>query len=510
MPPVGNTQHDATGSDSTPRAYFIAVAACSATTAIATPLIGHLDLANIVMLFLLAVVLIAVRLGKGPAVMAAFLSVAMFDFFFVPPRFSFEVADAQYLLTFAVMLVVALIIGQLAAGLRLQTEEALIRGRRTRALYEMARGVAGALTMEQVAEISCGFLRDVISAKTVLLLPDENEKLLPLGAVQPDEKPWIEQVLAETAYRSGLCADLNAAHPVGYFPLKTPTRIRGVLAIAFDANGTAPLREHRELLETVASLIATAMERLHYVDIANRAQVQMMAERLRSSVLSAVSHDLRTPLTALVGLADSLAIAKPPLSGQHRETAEIIRDQAVRLSGLVVNLLDLARLNAGEVKLRKEWTPLEEDIGSSIKLLEKSLSGHRISVRLPPDLPLLEFDAVLIERVFCNLLENAAKYAPSGSPIVIEARKVDSAVVVAVSDAGPGVPKGQSTGIFDMFVRGARESAKPGVGLGLAICRAIVEAHGGSIKAENCPEGGARFIFTLPAGTPPAVEAERP
>ena len=270
------------------------------------------------------------------------------------------------------------------------------------------------------------------------------------------------------------------------------------------------LDEHRELLETVASLVAIAIERLHYVEVANSAQLQMVSERLRSSILSAVSHDLRTPLTALVGLADSLSIAKPPLPDQHGGTAEAIRDQALRLSGLVGNLLDMARLTAGEVKLRKEWQPLEEVIGSSLKLLEKNLADHPVAVRLPAELPLLEYDAVLIERVLCNLLENAAKYSPPGSPIEISARRLDTAVEVAVCDHGPGIPAGQSPDIFGMFVRGARESAKPGVGLGLAICRAIIEGHGGSISAGNRAEGGARFVFTLPAGNPPTVEDEEP
>ena len=257
------------------------------------------------------------------------------------------------------------------------------------------------------------------------------------------------------------------------------------MAVASPSADLSLLHEHHELLETVASLVAIAIERLHYVEVANSAQLQMVSERLRSSILSAVSHDLRTPLTALVGLADSLSIAKPPLPDQHRGTAEAIRDQAMRLSGLVGNLLDMARLNAGEVKLRKEWQPLEEVIGASLKLLEKNLADHPIAVRLPTGLPLLEFDAVLIERVLCNLLENAAKYSRPGSPVEISARRLDTVVEVAVCDQGPGIPAGQGPDIFEMFVRGARESAKPGVGLGLAICRAIIEGHGGSISAGN-------------------------
>lgn len=490
------------------RTYFLALVACVLTTAVAAPLSEYFDLANIVMLFLLTVLLVAVRLGRGPAVMAAFLSVGAFDFFFVPPQLSFAVNDVQYLLTFAVMLTVALITGQLTAGLKRQAELASRKERRAHALYEMARELAGALTIDQVAEISRRFLRNAVDAEATLLVPDRTGQLKPAAQGSGDRLQYIAPQMATLAYENTACTDLDTPHPVGYFPLKAPTRVRGVMAVASPGEDFSLLHEHRELLETVASLVAIAIERLHYVEVANSAQLQMVSERLRSSILSAVSHDLRTPLTALVGLADSLSIAKPPLLDQHRGTAEAIRDQAMRLSGLVGNLLDMARLNAGEVKLRKEWQPLEEVIGSSLKLLEKNLADHPVAVHLPTTLPLLEFDAVLIERVICNLLENAAKYSPPGSPMEISARRLDTAVEVAVCDQGPGIPAGQSPDIFEMFVRGARESAKPGVGLGLAICRAIIEGHGGSISAGNRAEGGACFVFTLPAGNPPTIEAE--
>lgn len=497
------------GDENATRKYVLAFAACAATAAVAMPLSRYFDLANIVMLFLLTVLLVAVRLGRGPAVMAAFLSVALFDFFFVPPQFSFAVNDVQYLLTFAVMLTVALITGHLTAGLRLQAQLASIREQRTRALYEMARELAGAVTVAQVAEISRRFLLEVVHAQAALLLPDKLGQLGSAGDAG-DRSSWVEPRMARIAFETTVCTDLDAAHPVGYFPLKAPMRVRGVLAVESPNEKSVLLQEHHELLETIASLIAIALERLHYVDVANRAQVQMVSERLRSSILSAVSHDVRTPLTALVGLADSLAMAKPPMSDQQKETAEAIRDQAARLSGLVSNLLDMARLHAGAVKLRKEWQPLEEVVGSSIKLLSRNLLEHRVSVSLPADLPLLEFDAVLIERVFCNLIENAGKYSPAGSPIEISARRLDAAVEVVVSDRGPGIGDGRSADIFEMFVRGTRESAKPGVGLGLAICRAIVEAHGGSIAAANRPQGGACFSFTLPTGNPPVIETEEP
>jgi two-component system sensor histidine kinase KdpD len=475
--------------------------ACVATALIAMPLRQYFDVVNIVMLFLLTVFLVSLRLGQGPAVLAAFFSVALFDFFFVPPHLTFAVADAQYLLTFAVMLVVALITGQLTAGLKQQAETASLEEHRTRALYEMAKALSGAMRLTQVVEISCEFLRDAVRAEAVLLIPDDTGELQPHGTC----RVWYEPHLAMAAFDDGL-------HPfpetdgVRYYPLTGSTRIRGVMAVS-PLDG-ATLNENHPLLEAVASLVAIAIERLHYVDVAQQAQVQMASERLRSSVLSALSHDLRTPLTILVGLADSLAMSRPPLAAKQKETAEAVLDQSLRLCGLVENLLDMARLHAGEVKLRREWQPLEEVVGASLKLLERSLVEHPLRVDLPADLPLLEFDAVLIERVLCNLLENAAKYSPLGSAIEIAARQNGAMVEVSVSDHGSGIPPGRQDRIFDMFVRGVPESPTPGVGLGLAICRAIVEAHGGTIVATNRTPSGACFTFTLPVGNPPVIDEE--
>ncbi len=484
------------------RNYLLAIAACLGTAAIATPLRHWFDLVNIVMLFLLAVFLISWRLGQRPAVLAAFLSVALFDFFFVPPRLTFAVADAQYLLTFVVMLTVALITGQLTAGLHRQAETAAFEERRTRALYEMAKALSGALNVAQVVEISRNFLKDAAQVEAALLLPDAGGELKPVG-----ENPvWTEPHVALMAYEAAAGhAPLTEVDGIRYYTLHGSTRTRGVLVVAAPREAASVLDRQHPLLEAVASLIAIAVERLHYVEVAQGVQLQMASERLRSSVLSALSHDLRTPLTILVGLADTLAVAGLP--EKQQATASTIRDQAMRLCGLVENLLDMARLHAGDVKLRREWQPLEEVVGAALKLLERSLARHAVRVELPPELPLLEFDAVLIERVLCNLIENAAKYAPEGSEIGIAAVRRGDFVEIAVNDRGPGIPEKRRAAIFDMFVRGEPESSKPGVGLGLAISRAIVDAHGGGIVAENRPGGGANFRFTLPVGTPPALDA---
>ena len=424
------------------RRYGFAIAACCATALFATPLLGLVDLANIVMLFLLAVVLIAARLGRGPAVLAAFLNVLLFDIFFVPPRFSLAVNDVQYLITFAVMLVVALIIGRLAGRLRQETNIAVNREQRTHALYELTRDLSGAISGTQVAEIIARFVGQNVAASAALLLPDKAGELAAIAA--PENALAIPSAQARAAYERGelevFVTDAKA-FPLGLcLPLKAPMRVRGVLMVTFRQQASDLSSEHRQLLDAVASLTAIVIERIHYVEVAQAALVNIESERLRNSLLSALSHDLRTPLTVLVGLADTLARAKPPLPSRHGEIAGAIRAHAMRMSNLVHNLLEMARLQAGKVKLNKEWQLLEEVIGSSLKSLEIPLASHRIITRLPEDLPLLEFDAVLIERVLVNLLENAIKYAPD-SEITIEAQRVGDSVEVSVADNGPGLPR---------------------------------------------------------------------
>jgi two-component system sensor histidine kinase KdpD len=295
-----------------------------------------------------------------------------------------------------------------------------------------------------------------------------------------------------------------------YIPLRAPYQARGVLAVKAHNRRLLRIPEQRQLLDTFAALIAIALERVHYVGVAQDALLKMESERLRNSLLAALSHDLRTPLTVLVGLADSLALTAPKLSDAQLETAAAIQNEARRMSTLVSNLLDMARIESGEVTLNLQWQPLEEVVGASLSAVRGILQGHVLSIDVPPQLPLVRFDAVLIERVLVNLLENAAKYTPIGSKITLAAEVVGDRLSVSVSDNGPGLPPGREEAVFQKFTRGERESATPGVGLGLAICRAIVEAHKGRIVATATRGGGATFTFTLPLGTPPAamIEAE--
>lgn len=484
-------------------------AACAGTTVLATPLLGYLDLANIVMLFLLTVLIVAVKLGRNAAILASVISVLFFDVFFVPPRFSLAVSNLQYLVTFVVMLATALTTTHFTSILRQQAREAVRREQHTQALYQLAKQLAGVLTIESVIDVTEQFVDSQLQARGVVLLGDE-DKALSVASTRVTLP--LETRLATIAFESDKVVRSDEMRKMGYpslyFPLKAPMRMRGVLAVGFRDGAEVASDESLSLLDALSSLIAVTLERLHYVEVAQEIEVQMLTERLRSSILSALSHDLRTPLTAMVGLADSLFLVKPTLPPTALETAQALHEQAERLAGLVVNLLDMARLNAGTITLRREWQPLDEVVGASINLLGDSLHEHFIKVSLDKDLPLLEFDAALIERVLCNLLENAAKYSPKQTQIEVRAKRVESVVELAVLDRGPGFPTGSNDDLFKMFVRGDNDTSKPGTGLGLAISKAIVEAHGGTIQANNRPEGGAEVSFQLPVGTPPSIEEE--
>ncbi|MEA3116927.1 MAG: two-component system, OmpR family, sensor histidine kinase KdpD, partial [Paraburkholderia sp.] len=275
--------------------------------------------------------------------------------------------------------------------------------------------------------------------------------------------------------------------------------------------------EQQRMLDAFAAQIALALERVHYVEIARDALVSMESERLRNSLLSAISHDLRTPLTTIVGFASMLAQAQEAKGAPSDDLVDAIHEEALRMTGLVTNLLDMARLQAGGVQVNRQWTPLEETVGAALRATKRLLERRSVSVRLAAGLPLLQLDAVLMERLFSNLLENAAKYTPAGSALSIGAEQIEDDgkpfVRVTIDDNGPGLPRGLEVRIFEKFTRGEKESATPGLGLGLSICRAIVDVHGGAMGALNriARDGavaGARFWFTVPVETPPIVRED--
>ena len=492
------------------RPYLWALVACLATAGLCFPFAPYIAPTNIAMLFLLTVVLVATYSGRGPAVLASFLGVAIFDVVFVPPRWSFAVSDLQYLLTFAVMLGVALLIAALTAGLKHQAELTAGRERDARGLYETARELAGAMSKGQIALVISRAIDRLLEIEVCMFIADEEERLQPIledndtvstAAVIPS---WIDRSIVYAVHRQTRRAGLegpSTGNPrVHYLPMQASMRTRGVLVARGDLSSAQDA-----LLEALVSLSAIAAERLHFVEIAQRTETKMESERLRHALLAAVSHDLRTPLTALVGLADTLVLPSAGLSDAAQSTASIIRDQARRLSTMVSNVLDMAKLQAGHTTLRREWQPIDEVIGTSLEQLTPELAGREVHLTLEPGLPLLDIDAVLMERVFYNLVENAAKYSPSGSAISIEAARIDGYVRVAVVNAGTQIVAADTLRIFDLFERASTESAIHGTGLGLTICRNIIAAHGGVLRLAEQDGDTTRFEFTLPLGEPPSI-----
>ncbi|HTC38972.1 MAG TPA: DUF4118 domain-containing protein, partial [Steroidobacteraceae bacterium] len=404
--------------------YVWAALTCVCVTLISVPLAALFENSNIVAIYILDVVLVGVWLGRGPAALAAVLGVCAFDFFFVPPRLSFAVSDVQYLLTFFIMLAVGLITGQLTAGLRFQARVASHREERAGSLYEFARDLSGAVQVEQVVKISDESIQRTFRASAALLLPDASGRLI--ATMSNTVGLAVEIGTAQWAFDRGQPAgsgtDTLPGSEVLYIPLRAPTKARGVLAVKAHNRRMLRIPEQRQLLDTFAALIAIALERVHYVGIAQDALLKMESERLRNSLLAALSHDLRTPLTVLGGLAESLALTAPKLSSQQLEAAQAIQDEARRMSTMVSNLLDMARIESGEVKLNLQWQPLEEVVGAALEAARAMLQKHTVVVQLPRDLPLVKFDAVAIERVLVNLLENVSKYTPPGSTVTLSAQ----------------------------------------------------------------------------------------
>ena len=502
--------------------YLWAIVSSIAVTLIATPLLSYFDLANIVMLFLMGTVLVALKLGRGPAALAAVVNVLMFDYFFVSPRFSFAVSDVQYLLTFAVMLAVGLLTGQLTAGLRFQAHLSSNRERRAQSLFELTRDLSAVLSTAQVIELGEGAVTRHFEGEALVLPIDERDQLV---APTPDALAvGFDASVADWTFRNqqpaGLATSTLSAQPWHYLPLRGSTRLRGVLALRPAQPRWLLIPEQVQQLDILARQIAIALERVHYAEVAQKALVQMESERLRNTLLAGISHDVRTPLTALLGLTESLQTSKPPLDPAQAATALAMAQGVRQLSALVNNLLDMARLENGGIKLRSDWQSVQELVGSALRIAANAIGQCAVTTDIPANLPLVEFDAVLMERVLVNLLENAAKYG--AAPIIITASATEKTLTLTVRDHGCGLPTQEGAGtanLFDKFTRGHPESTTTGVGLGLAICKAIVEAHGGRIFGANVlnsgantlntgtngPNGGAQFTVVLPRREPPPV-----
>ncbi len=485
--------------------YASAAATTAVCTAVAFLLYPRFELSNLVMVYLLGVTLAGLRFGRGPSLLTSILNVVAFDFFFVPPRFTLAISDAQYLVTFAVMLTIALVIANLMASVRQQTRVAGARERRTALLYAMSRELAATRGLSSLATVAVNHVAEVFQCQAVVLLPDSDGKVrYPADAPLPRSFRHadlaVTQWVADHGHRAGLGSDTLPAARGLYLPLGDERQKLGVLAVLPENPRRVLLPEQRHLLETFASQIGIAIERARLAEAAEAATVDAERESIRNTLLASISHDLRTPLAVIAGASSTLAEHGASLDGPTREAlARSIESRAREMSDLVSNVLDLMRLESGQVVLRLDWQSLDDLIGSALGLVADRLSAHPVEVKLPADLPQLYVDGKLIVQVFSNLLDNAAKYTPPGTRVSISAVPDGKMVRVTVDDDGPGLPTGDPHKLFNKFQRGHDEGSIVGVGLGLAICQAIVRAHGGEIGASHRPGSGARFEMTLPA-----------
>jgi len=486
------------------------IAVVTVTTVGAWLLFGRDSLPDVAMVYLLGIVAVAMRLTLPAAVLSAILSVLSFDFFFVPPYLSFRVDDARHIVTFGVMFIVGVVISTLTRRIRAQAEAARTREQRTARLYAMSRELSATRGVDQLGEVATRHLHALFDGDVILLVRGPGGELesgwAPAPALGAEDRRAAEWVWAHDRAAGAGTHRVPAARAL-FLPLLASQGRAGVLGVVPRAPDRFVDGEQRQLLETFAAQIAGALERARLASEGEAARLEAESERLRSSLLSSVSHDLRTPLAVITGAATTLLTTTVDGAAQ-RDLLAAICDESVRLTRLVSNLLDMTRLAAGAVAVRKEWQSVEAVVGAALGRVEDRLGGRALHVELPAALPLVPFDAVLIEQVLINLLENAAKYTPAGTPIEVRASADATTLVVEVGDRGPGVPEAERSRIFDRFYRLAG-GPRSGAGLGLTICRAIVEAHGGHIQVDGREGGGARFLFTLPIeGSPPAVEEE--
>ena len=490
--------------------YWAALAITALCTGIAELMYPYFNLTNLVMMYLLGATVAALRLGRGPASLTAVLNVVALDFCFVPPRFTFSTNNLEYLVTFGVMLVIALVIASLVANVRAQTRVAGARERRTSSLYAMSRELAATRSFGNLARVAIRHVAETFASNATILMPDAQGHLrLPHGTAPTEALPSPDLSVAQWVFDhgrpAGLGTDTLPAALAQYLPLTGARRTLGVLAVRPTQKRRLMLPEQRHLLETFAGQIALAVERSQLAEEAEHARVVAETESLRNTLLASISHDLRTPLAVITGA--SSALNDPHLQLDPAARAELVRSidgKAHEMSELISNVLDLMRFESGEVRLRRDWQTVDDLVGTALSRLEGRLGGRTLDVALPGELPPVHVDAPLVAQVIVNLLENAVKHTPPETQIRITAASDGDWISVGVEDNGPGLPPGDPEKLFAKFQRGREESNAGGAGLGLAICRAIINAHGGSISATQRFGGGARFVFTLPTVEPAA------
>ena len=472
------------------------------------------NLTNIVLLYLLPVLISAVRWGRGPSFFAAILGVLAFDFLFVPPVFSFAVNEARDLFVFAVYLIVALVTGTMATKLRNELEKSRQREERTLALYVLSQEIAAETDLPQVLETLVKTVSETIHAQVSILVSDPDDDIVRQAASYPPQHPLPdgkEQAVAHWVLEHGLSAGkgteiLREASEL-IFPVKAEDKTLAVLAIKMNDEEEAISPEQRQLIEAFANLAAIAIIRVQLAEEAEQAKWLAESEKLHRALLNSISHDLRTPLASITGAATSLLAEGNVYTREAREVfLHTIKEEAQRMNRFVANLLDMVRLESGILKPKAEWCDIQDIIGVVLRAAKETLQQHILKVRIPPELPLVKADFILIEQVMVNLLENAIKYSSQDSAISISAYYHDNMLLITVADPGPAIPLIERDRVFDKFYRLHSSRHISGTGLGLSICKGIIEAHGGQIWVESSPEYGNRFTFSLPVSELPDMK----
>ncbi|HET6364663.1 MAG TPA: sensor histidine kinase KdpD [Nitrospirota bacterium] len=495
------------------REWFWSLFTVTVCTGFAAVMYSYLELVDLAMIYVLGVVIISNRASTWPALFATVLSVAAFDFFFVPPLYTFAVGDVRYFVTFTVMFVVFFVISRLTLRVRQHADASRFRERRTASLYNLSRDLSRERETERLGDIAVKHIGEVFESEVVVLTPDEQDRLKASaggpGTFSLDEQELgVAQWVFEHRQPAGLSTDTLPGAKAVYLPLIAPAGVVGVVGIRPKAATDSFDPEQFHYLEAFANQTAMAIERAFLAEEAQQALLKAEKESLRNTLLSSISHDLRTPLSAITGAASTLLQDDVTIDkDSRRELLQTIHEEAEHLNRIFRNVLDMMRLESGAITIKKEWQSLEEIVGMALNRLADKLKGHPLTVKLPDNLPLVYCDGLLAGQVLTNLLENAVKYTSPGTPLELSVKPMAFDVVVELADRGPGIPPGDKERIFEKFVRG--HGAGGGVGLGLAICRSIVTAHGGIIWAENRPDGGAVFRFTLPLeGQPQLREQE--
>lgn len=483
-------------------AYLSSLALVTGATAASWLARPYLAPTNMVMIYLLAVVLAAVRLGLRPAILTAFLGVLAFDFFCVPPLYTFTVADTQYLFTFLGLFTVGTVIGKLVATAGERAEAIRKREVQTASLYYLSRDLAAAADIDAVLDAAVRNFAESFHGTLFVLLP-EGERLETVASSSGRDLDDKERAVADWAFRNrhqaGRGTETLGSAAFLFLPLQTTANVLGVLGVGLseDADYTNP--QSRRLLDAFASQTCLAIERVQLVKQAEQNQLLQARESLERALLNSVSHDLRTPLVSITGALGTLRDEGDRIAGeQRRKLLDVASEEAQRLNRFVTNLLDMTRLEAGAIKLREEPCDVQDLVGCALAAIEQRLGGRRVEVHLPEGLPLVRMDMALMTQVVVNLLDNALKYSPAEEGITLSAWVDGALLTIEVDDRGPGVPDADLRRIFEKFYRIPVPEGAGGTGLGLAICRGIVEAHAGRIRAENRAGGGLKVIVTLP------------